>query len=1308
MSFYKYCIVVLCLSLADIPAYSEALIFSGPSTDNAVHYTVKNLLSPRITRTISVSASSDNPVQIKSPVTQKVKLLPGQSHTFTFVFDIACISKDTIHAITFFPTVSSGDVQTDPRVLTVYLVTHLNKCQQCDNGTIIPRSCPEPSPCMEAIESCHPFSGCQYTPLPLRKCNETVLDSYAIHYSNDTIVNENHSTTDPDAVVLIHHYPIIRSINTHPADDPHIWLDDALPDGAIQMDTWEWSSSHVYSGKLSHTHPLSSGSDFHYCIRSEQSLTITTGENFIQYVWLDPEHCPKEILIQFYVDNGDGEHRVYWGDNAIPTGGTNGTQSLFHMGALPVPGQWTRLRIPASIPNISNNAIKGIAFGVYQGIAFWDRSTTSSWQRETQAENQAKAPLTIPYYTSITHFSYSVTQADNISCVVTPINDQQTIIQTFEKTIASAGWYDLTWNGLDINGIPVEDGNFMFQCTKADQSLLCQRSFERRSIVSTIHSPSQTAMISGNIPITGKAAAEQFSKYTLAYVSALHPLEWTSISESDIPVYPQQADAGLLGTWRIPETLKMGEYMLRLRVYSTSGSYMDDQVSVYISTNVSSQGKTIVSGDVMASIDIPPGAIVENTLLFSLARAVDAPDINPKNWTCIGSVYQLLPAEYHFLTPCTLNIRYTDLQVMGINTSDLYIFYYHPADKIWLPLPTLQNDDDNVLSTTLTDLSIPLKIYMAILYQYTDVTIADLSGTTVGYSSTITPDITPKTTVVLEPQGTDQHPQTPQTACLSQLTLNGGHTPSVLFHNQHIVFMSERSGNQDIWIINATDYKEHEDTATPLTTNPSHDRDPACSPIDNRIAFVSDRDGTYRIYLIESNGTGLKPLTKEVDPNAHPSWSPDGSQLVYIKNNNFFVINTDGTNETMITSDAFEKKLYPVWSHDGTRIAYTITGFQSQLAILEMNGLTKTVLNVCGMNPEWGQDDSFLLYSHQQLSQGIYGINYGNLLTVPYVHHVPNTQDICPVFFPNSQNIAFESTREGIANVWLMTPVTIDFFSAAPRRFSPNGDGIMDTTAFSFKLSGGQPDVTLSICQSKDSIIKEISVNTDLTVSQEIEWDGTDQNGSLIPDGQYTCTISINQNLADKTIAQFISITIDTSPPEFEQWTIPIELSDGDRYITMTVISGVGIQSAWLQYGVASAAGMDQPNIVHWNDFGSGLDGTLNLNWSALDGMVLMIRAFAQDVLGNFTYSSISSYLITQSQQSPTVRSSRIAVQNIKNDQQEQCINQLKNAIARLQFLAGMRLDNPMSCAYLFNESKISLENVLTILQSISKDNNDQ
>jgi len=87
-------------------------------------------------------------------------------------------------------------------------------------------------------------------------------------------------------MVLIHHYPEIRSINTHPADYPHIWINDSLPDGAVEMDRWEWSSKQVYSGRLSHTNSLTRGTDIHYCIRGEQSLTLTNGDNFIQSICL--------------------------------------------------------------------------------------------------------------------------------------------------------------------------------------------------------------------------------------------------------------------------------------------------------------------------------------------------------------------------------------------------------------------------------------------------------------------------------------------------------------------------------------------------------------------------------------------------------------------------------------------------------------------------------------------------------------------------------------------------------------------------------------------------------------------------------------------------------------------------------------------------------------------------------------------------------------------------------------------------------------------------------------------------------------
>ncbi|KPA15509.1 translocation protein TolB, partial [Candidatus Magnetomorum sp. HK-1] len=225
---------------------------------------------------------------------------------------------------------------------------------------------------------------------------------------------------------------------------------------------------------------------------------------------------------------------------------------------------------------------------------------------------------------------------------------------------------------------------------------------------------------------------------------------------------------------------------------------------------------------------------------------------------------------------------------------------------------------NHVLTTTLTDLSEPLNVNFAILYSPQTIATIPSKDSINSDPAPLTDNLIPSP--ILNTWENDimdiQHNQP-----LSQLTIHGGHTPSVLYNSQQIVFMSERSGNEDIWIIDVTDYKESQNTAKPLTRNPAHDRQPSCSPMDDSIAFVSDRDGTYRIYVIKSDGSGLMPLTQEVDPNAHPSWSPDASQLVYIKHNNLYVIQTDGFNETMLTSHGFEKKSHPVWSHDGTRIA---------------------------------------------------------------------------------------------------------------------------------------------------------------------------------------------------------------------------------------------------------------------------------------------------------------------------------------------------------------------------------------------------
>ena len=45
----------------------------------------------------------------------------------------------------------------------------------------------------------------------------------------------------------------------------------------------------------------------------------------------------------------------------------------------------------------------------------------------------------------------------------------------------------------------------------------------------------------------------------------------------------------------------------------------------------------------------------------------------------------------------------------------------------------------------------------------------------------------------------------------------------------------------------------------------------------NTIAFMSDRDGTFDIYVMNADGTGQTRLTDNLAWDESPSWSPDGN-----------------------------------------------------------------------------------------------------------------------------------------------------------------------------------------------------------------------------------------------------------------------------------------------------------------------------------------------------------------------------------------------------------------------------------------------
>jgi serine/threonine protein kinase len=90
-----------------------------------------------------------------------------------------------------------------------------------------------------------------------------------------------------------------------------------------------------------------------------------------------------------------------------------------------------------------------------------------------------------------------------------------------------------------------------------------------------------------------------------------------------------------------------------------------------------------------------------------------------------------------------------------------------------------------------------------------------------------------------------------------------------------IAFMSNRTGNLDVWLMPASGGE-----AVPLTTHKAQDYCPLWSPDGNVIIFGSDRSGSYEIYLYSIATGEIRKLTSVHSPDyIGYDWSPNGKKI---------------------------------------------------------------------------------------------------------------------------------------------------------------------------------------------------------------------------------------------------------------------------------------------------------------------------------------------------------------------------------------------------------------------------------------------
>lgn len=116
-----------------------------------------------------------------------------------------------------------------------------------------------------------------------------------------------------------------------------------------------------------------------------------------------------------------------------------------------------------------------------------------------------------------------------------------------------------------------------------------------------------------------------------------------------------------------------------------------------------------------------------------------------------------------------------------------------------------------------------------------------------------------------------------------------------------------------------------------LTDVPIAGFDPAWSPEGGRIAFTSLRDGKKDIYLLtlETGAiTRLTTATGDIQENSHPSWSPDGDQIVYMVRRfnayQVWVMSDAGQDNVQIARSGQRiSDFLPVWMADGETILFS-------------------------------------------------------------------------------------------------------------------------------------------------------------------------------------------------------------------------------------------------------------------------------------------------------------------------------------------------------------------------------------------------